>query len=221
MTVVDYQPASRIHAQGDSAETILYIHQGQVKLSVLSQTGKEAVVGMLGRGEFFGEGPLAGQRVRLTTATAVTVSKILVIPKQDMLRLLHEEPAVSDRFIAHMLARNIRLEEDLVDRLFNGSEKRLARTLLLLARHGTPDGPRRVLPRTSQEELAEMVGTTRSRVNLFMNKFRKRGFIDYRDGMIEVHEALTHVVLDEAPASDHYRGPHDPHADRRMPAAPC
>jgi CRP/FNR family transcriptional regulator, cyclic AMP receptor protein len=200
--VEDYPAATGIFAQGDPADTVLYIQQGSVKLSVVSQTGKEAVVGVLGPGDFFGEGALAGQPVRLATATAMAASKILVVPKRQMIRLLHQQPALSDRFIAHMLARNNRLEEDLVDHLFNASEKRLARTLLLLARYGKPDGERRVLPKISQELLAEMVGTTRSRVNFFMNKFRKLGFIDYNGGL-KVHHALLSVVLHDAPASDH------------------
>jgi CRP/FNR family transcriptional regulator, cyclic AMP receptor protein len=161
---------------------------------VLSKTGKEAVVGMLGPGDFFGEGALAGQPVRLATATAMTASTILVVPKRQMIRLLHRQHALSDRFIAYLLARHRRLEEDLVDQLFSASEKRLARTLLLLARYGKPEGPRRVLPKISQSVLAEMVGTTRSRVNFFMNKFRKLGFIDYNGGL-KVHDALLSVVL--------------------------
>jgi CRP/FNR family transcriptional regulator, cyclic AMP receptor protein len=201
--VEDYPAASGIFAQGDPADTVLYIQHGRVKVSVVSQTGKEAVVGVLGPGDFFGEGALAGQPVRLATATAMTASKILVVPKRQMIRLLHQQPALSDRFIAHMLARNNRLEEDLVDHLFNASEKRLARTLLLLARYGKPDGERRVLPKISQEMLAEMVGTTRSRVNFFMNKFRKLGFIDYNGGGLKVHHALLSVVLHDSPASDH------------------
>jgi CRP/FNR family cyclic AMP-dependent transcriptional regulator len=199
---VDYRPAATIFAQGDPADTILYIQRGSVKLSVLSQTGKEAVVGVLGAGEFFGEGALAGQPLRLATATAMTTSRVRVVPKRQMIRLLHQQHELSDRFIAHMLARNNRLEEDLIDQLFNASEKRLARTLLLLARYGKPDGPRRVLPRISQEVLAEMVGTTRSRVNFFMNKFRKLGFIDYNGGL-KVHHALLSVVLHDSPASQH------------------
>jgi CRP/FNR family cyclic AMP-dependent transcriptional regulator len=199
--VAAYPPATTIFAQGDPSDTILYIQQGSVKLSVVSQTGKEAVVGVLGAGEFFGEGALAGQPVRLATATSMTASRILVVPKRHMIRLLHQQHALADRFIAHMLARNSRLEEDLVDQLFNASEKRLARTLLLLARYGKPEGPRRVLPKISQEVLAEMVGTTRSRVNFFMNKFRKLGFIDYNDGL-EVHNALLSVVLHDGSASD-------------------
>jgi CRP/FNR family transcriptional regulator, cyclic AMP receptor protein len=200
--VVDYQPATVIFAQGDPSDTVLYIQHGTVKLSVLSETGKEAVVGMLDRGDFFGEGALAGQPIRLATATAMTASTILVVPKRKMIRLLHRQHALSDRFIAHMLARNNRLEEDLVDQLFNASEKRLARTLLLLARYGKLDGPRHVLPKISQEVLAEMVGTTRSRVNFFMNKFRKLGFIEYNGGL-KVHHALLSVVLHDAPGSDH------------------
>jgi CRP/FNR family transcriptional regulator, cyclic AMP receptor protein len=200
--VVDYQRATAIFSQGDPADTVLYIQHGTVKLSVLSQTGKEAVVAMLGPGDFFGEGALAGQPVRLATATTVTASRILVVAKSQMILVLHQQHALSDRFIAHMLSRNNRLEEDLVDQLFNASEKRLARTLLLLARYGKPDGPRRVLPRVSQEVLAEMVGTTRSRVNFFMNKFRRLGFIDYNGG-VKVHQALLTVVLHDVPASDH------------------
>jgi len=191
----DYLPATVIFAQGDAADTVLYVQQGSVKLSVLSRAGKEAVVGMLGPGDFFGEGALAGQPFRLATATAMIASRVLVVPKQQMIRLLHQQHTLSDRFIAHMLARNARLEEDLVDQLFNASEKRLARTLLLLARYGKPDGPRRALPKISQEVLAEMVGTTRSRVNFFMNKFRKLGFIDYNSGGVKVHHALLSVVL--------------------------
>jgi CRP/FNR family cyclic AMP-dependent transcriptional regulator len=193
-TLVDYQPAAAIYSQGDPSDTVLYIQHGSVKLSVLSKTGKEAVVGMLGPGDFFGEGALAGQPVRLATATAMTASTILVVPKRQMIRLLHRQHAFSDRFIAYLLARHSRLEEDLVDQLFSASEKRLARTLLLLARYGKPEGPRRVLPKISQSVLAEMVGTTRSRVNFFMNKFRKLGFIDYNGGL-KVHDALLSVVL--------------------------
>ena len=198
--IAEYRTGEKIFAQGDAADSVLYVQKGRVKLSVVSQTGKEAVVGVLGPGDFFGEGALVGQPVRLATATAMTGSRVLVIPKRQMIRLLHQQHALSDRFIAHMLARNLRLEEDLVDQLFNASEKRLARTLLLLARYGKPDGPRNVLPRMSQEVLAEMVGTTRSRVNFFMNKFRKLGFIEYNGG-IKVHRALLSVVLHDAPDS--------------------
>jgi CRP/FNR family transcriptional regulator, cyclic AMP receptor protein len=200
--VVTYQPAQTIYAQGDRSDTVLYIQDGGVKLSVVSPGGREAVVGVLGAGEFFGEGALAGQPIRLSAATAMIASRIRVIPKRQMLRLLHQQHALSDHFIAHMLARNTRLEEDLVDQLFNASEKRLARSLLLLARYGKPDGPRRVLPRISQEVLAEMVGTTRSRVNFFMNKFRRLGFIEYNGGGLTVHDALLSVVLLDTPASD-------------------
>jgi len=192
--VADFASGTQVFAQGDGADAVFYIQKGRVKLSVVSQTGREAVVGVLGPGDFFGEGALAGQPVRLATATAMTSCRVLAVPKRQMIRLLHHQHALSDRFIAHMLARTIRLEEDLVDQLFNASEKRLARTLLLLARYGKPDGPRDVLPHISQEVLAEMVGTTRSRVNFFMNKFRKLGFIDYNGG-ITVHRALLSVVL--------------------------
>ena len=153
--------------------------QGAVRLSVLSHAGKEAVVAVLDVGHFFGEGCLAGQSQRMATATAMTASTILAVEKQEMVRQLHAQPAFADRFLTHMLTRNIRIEEDLIDQLFNSSEKRLARTLLLLARYGEPEASHRALPRVSQELLAEMVGTTRSRVNFFMNKFRKLGFIDY------------------------------------------
>ena len=196
--VVAYAPAASVFGQGDPASTVLFIQEGRVKLSVVSRTGKEAVVGVLGPGDFFGEGALAGQPVRLATATAMTASRILVVPKGRMIRLLHQQHALSDRFIAHMLARNARLEEDLVDQLFNASEKRLARTLLLLARYGRSEGPRRVLPKISQEVLAEMIGTTRSRVNFFMNKFRRLGFIEYNGGL-KVHRALLSVVLHDTP----------------------
>jgi CRP/FNR family cyclic AMP-dependent transcriptional regulator len=164
-----------------------------VKLSVLSKTGREAVVAMLGLGDF-GEGCLAGQPVRMGSATAITVSTILQVDKEQMVRLLHRQHALSDRFIAHMLTRNIRIEEDLVDQLFNSSEKRLARTLLLLARYGKQDGPQKAVPKISQATLAEMVGTTRSRVNFFMNKFKRLGFIEYKDGL-KVHNSLLAVVL--------------------------
>jgi CRP/FNR family cyclic AMP-dependent transcriptional regulator len=197
----DFRPGQTIYSQGDPADAILFIQQGSVRLAVVSQAGREAVVGVLVEHEFFGEGALAGQPVRLATATALTASRILVVPKRQMIRLLHQQHAFSDRFIAHMLARNIRLEEDLIDQLFNASEKRLARTLLLLARFGKPDGPRRVLPKISQEVLAEMVGTTRSRVNFFMNKFRKLGFIEYNGGL-KVHDGLLSVVLHDPSASD-------------------
>jgi len=193
-TIVEYQPGDVIFSQGDPCKVVLYIQHGAVKLSVLSKAGKEAVVAILGAGDFFGEGCLAGQPVRMGSATATEGSTILLIDKAEMGRLLHQQRALSDRFIAHMLARNIRIEEDLVDQLFNSSEKRLARTLLLLARYGKHDAPVRPIPKVSQETLAEMVGTTRSRVNFFMNKFKRLGFIDYKDGL-KVNNSLLTVVL--------------------------
>jgi CRP-like cAMP-binding protein len=192
--VVSYERNQQIFAQGEPGTSVYYIQHGGVKLSVLSESGKEAVVAMLGPGDFFGEGCLAGQPLRMGSATAISVTTVLAVDKNKMLRLLHEQPTLSDRFISHMLARNIRIEEDLVDQLFNSSEKRLARTLLLLARYGKQDKPQRVLPKVSQEVLAEMVGTTRSRVNFFMNKFRKLGFIEY-DGEITINSSLLSVVL--------------------------
>lgn len=183
-----------LFAQGDRANTVVYIQRGRVKLSVVSSTGKEAVVGVLGADEFVGEGALAGQPVRLATATAMTATQTIEVPKRQMIRLLHQHRSMSDRFISHMLSRNLRLEQDLVDQLFNASEKRLARTLLLLARFGKPCPAGRVLPRVSQELLAEMVGTTRSRVNFFMNKFRRLGFIEY-NGTLTVNDTLMSIVL--------------------------
>ena len=183
-----------VFSQGAPANAVFYVQTGGVKLSVLSSAGKEAVVAMLDAGNFFGEGCLAGQSLRIGTATTVVASTLLRIQKRDMIRLLHEHSGFSDRFIAHMLARNIRIEEDLVDQLFNSSEKRLARTLLLLARYGKEDTNRHALPKLSQETLAEMVGTTRSRVNFFMNKFRKLGFIEYNGGLT-VNSSLLSVVL--------------------------
>jgi CRP/FNR family cyclic AMP-dependent transcriptional regulator len=173
--VVHYRRGEAIFAQGDTCGHVMYIKAGGVKLSVLSKTGREAVVAMLGPGDFFGEGRLAGQATRMGSATAITPSAVLLVRKSRMIRLLHKQHAMSDRFIAHMLARNIRIEEDLIDQLFNSSEKRLARTLLLLARYGKQDKPARVVPKISQETLAEMVGTTRSRVNFFLNNSRSSG----------------------------------------------
>jgi CRP/FNR family cyclic AMP-dependent transcriptional regulator len=192
--IVEYRKSETIFTQGDACDSVLYIQKGGVKLSVLSKTGREAVVAMLGPGDFFGEGCLAGQPVRMGSATAITGSTILLVDKDQMVRLLHKQHELSDRFIAHMLARNIRTEEDLVDQLFNSSEKRLARTLLLLARYGKEDGPQKAVPKISQATLAEMVGTTRSRVNFFMNKFKRLGFIEYKDGL-KVHNSLLTVVL--------------------------
>jgi CRP-like cAMP-binding protein len=192
--IVTYRRGETIFRQGDPADHVLYIQKGAVKLSVISKAGRQAVVAMLGPGEFFGEGCLAGQSVRMGSAAAAAGSTILQVDKDSMVRVLHEQHTLSDRFIAHMLARNIRIEEDLVDQLFNSSEKRLARTLLLLARYGKHDKPVREVPEISQETLAEMVGTTRSRVNYFMKKFQRLGFIDYTDGL-KVNNSLLTVVL--------------------------
>jgi len=188
--------AEVVYSQGDAAKSVMYIQEGGVRLSVVSEGGKEAVVAMLRPGDFFGEGCLAGQPVRMGTATAITPSTVLVIEKSEMFKVLHEQHALSDQFITFMLARNIRIEEDLIDQLFNSSEKRLARTLLLLARYGKQDKPARAVPRISQETLAEMVGTTRSRVNFFLNKFKRLGFIEY-DGELplKVNSSLLSVVL--------------------------
>ncbi len=174
----------------------MYVQKGSVKLSVVNGSGKDAVVAMFGPNDFFGEGCMADQALRMGSASAVTPTTLLVIQKKEMLRVLHEEHELSDHFIAYMLAHNIRVEEDLIDQLFNSSEKRLARTLLLLARYGKQDQPDRVLPKVSQETLASMVGTTRSRVNFFMNKFKKLGFIEY-NGTIKVNKSLLTVVLHE------------------------
>ncbi len=190
----DYRAAATIFAQGDPATSVMYVEQGNVQLSVLSHAGKEAVVAVLDVAHFFGEGCLAGQTLRMATATAMTACTIVIVDKPEMVRHLHATPAFADRFLTHMLTRNIRIEEDLIDQLFNSSEKRLARTLLLLARYGEPEATHRTLPPVSQETLAEMVGTTRSRVNFFMNKFRKLGFIEY-NGSLKVHNSLLSVVL--------------------------
>jgi CRP-like cAMP-binding protein len=194
--IVQYRPLAVVFAQGDPCDSVMYIRNGAVRLSVLSHAGKEAIVAMLGPGDFLGEGALAGQRVRMGTATAVSTTSLLAVPTKQMIQLLHDEPSFSDRFIEYMLSRNIRIEEDLVDQLFNSSEKRLARTLLLLARYGKEDKPQGVLPKLSQEMLAEMIGTTRSRVNFFMNKFRKLGFIEYNGGL-KINTSLLSIVLHE------------------------
>src|ERR1700688_4220927 len=194
--IVEYQKSDKIYSQGESTSDVLYIQKGGIKLSVVNEVGKEAVVAMLGRGDFFGEGGLAGQLIRVGTATAITPTTLLVIEKKEMIRVLHAEHAFSDRFLAYMLSRNIRIEEDLVDQLFNSSEKRLARTLLLLAQYGKQDQPQKMVPKISQETLAEMIGTTRSRVNFFMNKFKKLGFIKYNGG-IHIDASLLNVVLHE------------------------
>jgi CRP/FNR family cyclic AMP-dependent transcriptional regulator len=195
-TIVEYRRGETIFTQGDVCEDVLYIQTGGVKLSVVSKTGREAVVAMLSPGDFFGEGCLAGQPVRMGSATALTPSLIMLVGKEKMVRLLHKQHAMSDRFIAHMLSRNIRIEEDLIDQLFNSSEKRLARALLLLARYEKPDQPAREVPKISQATLAEMVGTTRSRVNFFLNKFKRLGFIEYNGEIpLKINASLLSVVL--------------------------
>jgi CRP-like cAMP-binding protein len=193
-TARDYRKNETIFAQGDRAEVVFFVERGKVKLTVLSRQGKQAVIAILGPGTFFGEGCLAGQPLRMSTATAMTDSAIVPLPKPAMIRALHEDAGFSETFTTYLLSRNIRFEEDLVDQLFNSSEKRLARILLLLANFGKEGRPEPVLPKVSQETLAEMVGTTRSRVSFFMNKFRKLGFIEYNGGL-EVHSSLLHVVL--------------------------
>jgi CRP/FNR family cyclic AMP-dependent transcriptional regulator len=194
--VSKFQEKETVFAQGDPAKNVLYIQEGGVKLTVVNETGKEGVVAILGPRDFLGEGCLAGQSIRMATATTIAPTTLLVIEKNEAIRVLHEEHEFSDRFIAYILVRNTRVEEDLIDQLFNSSEKRLARTLLLLARYDAQDKPQKVIPKVSQETLAEMIGTTRSRVNFFMNKFRKLGFIQY-DGEIHVNSSLLTVVLHE------------------------
>jgi CRP-like cAMP-binding protein len=194
--VVTYRRKQVVFSQGDPCDSIFYLQNGGIQLSVLSHAGKEAVIATLGPGDFFGESALAGRPVRLETATAVMPTTALVVPKRQMIRLLHSQQPLSARFIAHMLIRNARLEADLVDQLFNSSEKRLARTLLLLARYSNGEKPLRRLPKISQETLAEMVGTTRSRVNFFMNKFKKLGFIEYNGGLTINPSLLTVIVHD-------------------------
>ncbi|OLC45211.1 MAG: Crp/Fnr family transcriptional regulator [Acidobacteria bacterium 13_1_40CM_65_14] len=195
-TIAEYGREETIFTQGDVCKHVMYIQTGGVKLSVRSENGREAVVAMLGPGDFFGEGCLAGQPIRIGSATAITPSVILLIDKAKMVRLLHKQHAMSDRFISHMLSRNIRIEEDLIDQLFNSSEKRLARALLLLARYGKLDKPVRVVPKVSQATLAEMVGTTRSRVNFFLNKFKRLGFIEYESDLpLKINSSLLSVVL--------------------------
>ncbi len=196
-TIATYQPTKVIFSQGDAANSVLYIQKGTVKISLLSPGGKEAVLAMLGPGDFFGERALTGHPVRLKTATSMSETTVLIVQKAEMIRVLHEQPALSERFLTYMLARNIRLEEDLVDQLFNYTEKRLARALLLLARFGKPGKAHSVLPELSQETLAEMVGTTRSRVNFFMNKFKKLGFIEYNGGLKVNHSLLTVILHDQ------------------------
>ncbi len=189
-----FQRKQGIFAQGDAADAVFYIQTGKVKLSVVSKTGREATIGILGDGDFFGEGSLAGQALRMGSATAITDCAVLRIDKKAMMEALHREQGFSDMFVAYLLARNIRYEEDLVDQLFNSSEKRLARILLLLARFGKEGIPETVVPKISQETLAEMIGTTRSRVSFFMNRFRELGFIHYNGGL-QVHSSLLNIVL--------------------------
>jgi CRP/FNR family cyclic AMP-dependent transcriptional regulator len=192
--VAEFRKKQAIFSQGDAADSVMYVLTGNVRITVVNESGKEAVVALFGPGEFFGEGSMAGQTIRIGTATAIVPTKVLVIEKDEMIRVLHAEHELSDRFIMCMLLRNNRVEADLIDQLFNSTEKRLARTLLLLARYGGQDQPARVLHKISQETLAEMIGTTRSRVNLFMNKFKKLGFIEY-NGEIKINKSLLSVVL--------------------------
>src|SRR3954462_14579389 len=194
----EYGRDEAIFAQGDRCENVMYIQHGGVKLSVRSKTGREAIVAMLGPGDFFGEGCLAGQPLRIGSATAITPSRVMMVQKQRMVDLLHAELTLSDRFIAHMLSRNVRIEQDLIDQLFNSSEKRLARALLLLARYGKQVKPRQVVAKISQETLSEIVGTTRSRVNFFMKKFKRLGFIGYTTDLnagVQINSSLLTVVL--------------------------
>ncbi|GAC1348699.1 MAG: Crp/Fnr family transcriptional regulator [Vulcanimicrobiaceae bacterium] len=193
-TISRYEKDGVIFAQGDPADSVFYIQSGKIKLAIVSPRGKEAVVAILSEGLFFGEGCLARQPVRMATAVAITDCSIVQVTKAVMMRILHDEPAFSEMFIAHLLTRNIRIEEDLIDQLFNSSEKRLARILLLLANYGKDAQPEEVIPNISQETLAEMVGTTRSRVSFFLNRFRKLGFIEYNGGM-HVHTSLLNVIL--------------------------
>jgi CRP/FNR family cyclic AMP-dependent transcriptional regulator len=195
-TISAFPKKQTIFAQGDSSDAVFYIQEGKVKLTVLSKNGKEATIGILNESDFFGEGCLAGQPLRMCSATAVTDCSLMRIDKKAMMEVIHRERAFSDMFVAYLLTRNIRYEEDLVDQLFNSSEKRLARILLLLAHFGKEGKPEVAIPHLSQETLAEMVGTTRSRVNLFMNRFRKLGFIDYQAGdELQVHSSLLNIVL--------------------------
>jgi CRP/FNR family transcriptional regulator, cyclic AMP receptor protein len=197
-SISKYRKDQVVFTQGDSADSVFYIQKGKVKVTVVSEQGKEAVVAVLGPDDFFGEGCLAGQPRRMATVSAMADGLFMRLEKAAIVRVIHDEPAFSEMFIAHLLARTIRVEEDLVDQLFNSSEKRLARALLLLANFGKEGRPEPVIAKVSQETLAEMIGTTRSRVSFFMNKFRKLGFIDYNGGM-EVHSSLLNVVLHDQP----------------------
>jgi CRP/FNR family transcriptional regulator, cyclic AMP receptor protein len=197
-TISNYRKDQVVYRQGDPADSVFYIQSGKVKKTVVSEQGKEAVIAILGADDFFGEGSLAGEPLRLATVCALTKCVIARISKADITRVIHDEPAFAELFISHLLARNSRVEEDLVDQLFNSSEKRLARTLLLLANFGKESRPEPIIAKVSQETLAEMIGTTRSRVSFFMNKFRKLGLIDY-NGSIEIHSSLLNVVLRDQP----------------------
>ena len=197
-TISQYRKDQVIFSQGEEADSVFYIQQGKIKITVVSELGKEAVVAILGTGDFFGEGCLAGQSVRMATVAAIMECEIMRLEKAGIIRVLHEEPAFSEMFMSHLLTRTIRVEADLVDQLFNSSEKRLARALLLLANFGKEGKPEPVIAKISQETLAEMIGTTRSRVSSFMNKFRQLGFIDY-NGHLEVHSSLLNVVLHDEP----------------------
>jgi CRP/FNR family transcriptional regulator, cyclic AMP receptor protein len=197
-TIAEYRKGQVIYRQGDSADAVFYLQRGKAKVTVVSRQGKEAVVAVLEAGDFFGEGCLAGQLLRLATVSTLSECAITRLPKAEIVNIIHTEPAFAELFIAHLLARNSRVEADLVDQLFNSSEKRLARTLLLLANFGKAGGPEPILAKISQETLADMVGTTRSRVSFFMNKFRKLGLIDY-NGQITVHRSLLNLILQEQP----------------------
>jgi CRP/FNR family cyclic AMP-dependent transcriptional regulator len=201
-TVMKSPKHQAVFAQGEPADAVFYIQKGKVKITVISEQGKEAVIAILGPREFCGEGCLAGQSRRMATAATMTECEILRLEKEAIIRVLHDEPIFSERFVSHLLARSIRVEEDLIDQLFNSSEKRLARALLLLANFGKEGRPEPILAKVSQQTLAEMIGTTRSRVSLFMNKFRRLGFISY-DGQIEVHSSLLSVVLHDQSLTDH------------------
>jgi len=194
-TIVPVPKKQTIYAQGEASDAVFYIQKGKVRLTVVSETGKEATIGILNPGDFFGEGGLAGQPLRMGSATAMTDCELMRIEKKAMMLALHREHTLSDMFVAYLLGRNIRYEEDLVDQLFNSSEKRLARILLLLAHFGKDGVPETVIPKISQESLAEMIGTTRSRVSFFMNRFRELGFVDYGEGDIQVHSSLLNIVL--------------------------
>jgi len=194
--VVQLDGLEQAYAQGDPATSVMYIQEGRIKLSVVNEAGKEAIVAILGPGDFFGEGCLAGQSVRMGTATALLPTIVSVIQKNEMRRAFYSDPAFTERFMSYLLSRNLRTEEDLIDQLFNSSEKRLARTLLLLSGHGDKELPQKVLPNISQETLAEMVGTTRPRVNIFMNKFRKLGYIEYEGGL-HINPSLVNVLMQE------------------------